>query len=103
MGRGSHGIVDLELARPILDEAADEKAGEITSPMPGTIVAVSVDDGDAVEAGAPVIVVEAMKMEHTLTAPTAGVVALAAQVGDKVAAGQTLAHVTDENSMEQAN
>lgn len=100
---GPTGSWTLELARPILDEAADEKAGEITSPMPGTIVAVSVDDGDAVEAGAPVIVVEAMKMEHTLTAPTAGVVALAAQVGDKVAAGQTLAHVTDENSMEQAN
>ncbi len=100
---GPTGSWTLELARPILDEAADEKAGEITSPMPGTIVAVSVDDGDAVEAGVPVIVVEAMKMEHTLTAPTAGVVALAAQVGDKVAAGQTLAHVTDENSMEQAN
>ena len=64
---------------------------------------MSVVDGDDVEAGVPVLVVEAMKMEHTLTAPTTGVVALAAKVGDKVAEGQTLAHVTDENSMEQAN
>ena len=100
---GPTGSWTLELARPILDEAADEKAGEITSPMPGTIVAVSVVDGDDVEAGVPVLVVEAMKMEHTLTAPITGVVALAAKVGDKVAEGQTLAHVTDENSMEQAN
>ena len=100
---GPHGTWTLELARPILDEAADEQAGEITSPMPGTVVAVSVADGEAVEAGVPVIVVEAMKMEHTLTAPTAGVVALAAKVGDKVAAGHTLAQITDENSMEQAN
>ena len=48
---GPTGSWTLELARPILDEAADEKAGEITSPMPGTIVAVSVDDGDAVAVG----------------------------------------------------
>lgn len=100
---GPRGSWTLELARPVLDEAADEKAGEITSPMPGTVVAVAVADGDEVESGVPVLVVEAMKMEHTLTAPTAGVVALAAKVGDKVAAGQTLAQVTDENSMEQVN
>lgn len=93
---GPHGTWTLELARPLLDEAADDKAGEILSPMPGTVVAVSAAAGDEVTAGSPIIVVEAMKMEHTLTAPTDGVVAFSARVGDKVAAGQALAVVTKE-------
>lgn len=61
--------------------------------MPGTVVAVSAATGDEVAQGAPVVVVEAMKMEHTLTAPVAGTVTVAVSVGDKVAAGATLAHV----------
>ncbi|MGV9710837.1 acetyl/propionyl/methylcrotonyl-CoA carboxylase subunit alpha [Gordonia sp. NPDC003424] len=93
---GPRGTWTLELARPLLDEAADEKAGEVLSPMPGTVVAVAAAAGDEVTAGSPIIVVEAMKMEHTLTAPTDGVVALSARVGDKVAAGQALAVVTKE-------
>nr|HQV19345.1 biotin/lipoyl-binding protein [Gordonia sp. (in: high G+C Gram-positive bacteria)] len=48
----------------------------------------------------PVVVVEAMKMEHTLTAPVDGVVALSAKAGDKVAAGQILATVTAEQKVE---
>jgi propionyl-CoA carboxylase alpha chain len=42
--------------------------------MPGTVVAVAVQVGQAVEAGDPLITVEAMKMEHTLRAPAPGVV-----------------------------
>ncbi|WP_420714063.1 acetyl/propionyl/methylcrotonyl-CoA carboxylase subunit alpha [Gordonia sp. SL306] len=90
---GPHGTWLLDLARTLLDEAADEHAGEILSPMPGTVVAVRAEAGETVSAGNPIVVVEAMKMEHTLTAPIDGVVAVSARVGDKVAAGQTLAHV----------
>ena len=68
--------------------------------MPGTVVAVPATDGGAVAAGEPVVVVEAMKMEHTLTAPVNGVVALSAKAGDKVAAGQILATVTAEQKVE---
>ena len=75
----------------------------LPAPMRGTIVKTAVADGDTVTEGQLILVLEAMKMEHTLTAPITGVVALAAKVGDKVAEGQTLARVTDENSMEQAN
>ena len=37
--------------------------------MPGTVVSVAVEEGDAVEAGQPVLVLEAMKMQHTVAAP----------------------------------
>ena len=54
--------------------------------MPGLIVAVAVAVGDHVEKGAPLVVLEAMKMEHTLKAPFAGTVsALTVAKGDRVA------------------
>jgi acetyl-CoA/propionyl-CoA carboxylase biotin carboxyl carrier protein len=67
--------------------AADAGAGgPVLSPMPGTVTAVEVADGQEVEAGARLVVVEAMKMEHVLTAPVAGVVReLRARTGEAVA------------------
>ncbi|MDS1115816.1 biotin carboxylase N-terminal domain-containing protein [Gordonia westfalica] len=97
---GPSGSWVLDLARPILDEAADERAGEIASPMPGTVVAVGAASGDEVTSGSPVVVVEAMKMEHTLTAPVDGTVDITVAVGDKVDAGQVLAVVTPAESRE---
>uniref|UniRef100_UPI003D8E35ED acetyl/propionyl/methylcrotonyl-CoA carboxylase subunit alpha n=1 Tax=Gordonia sp. B7-2 TaxID=3420932 RepID=UPI003D8E35ED len=93
---GPHGTWQLEVARPILDEAADDNAGEIVSPMPGTVVAVPVTDGETVSQGSPVVVVEAMKMEHSLTAAVDGSVSLTVKVGDKVSAGQVLAQIQTE-------
>ncbi|MBO3664952.1 ATP-grasp domain-containing protein [Microbacterium sp. NEAU-LLB] len=66
----------------------------LASPMPGTVVAVHVADGAEVEEGAAVVSVEAMKMEHVLRAPLAGVVALSAVLGQTVTRGQELAAVT---------
>jgi acetyl-CoA/propionyl-CoA carboxylase biotin carboxyl carrier protein len=64
----------------------------IESPMPGTVIAVLVSTGDTVAVGQPVVVVEAMKMEHTLRASTDGIVTeLLAHVGDRVALNQLLA------------
>ena len=54
------------------DEAA---AGRLTAPMPGKVVAVMVSPGDRVERGAPLLIMEAMKMEHTINAPCDGAVA----------------------------
>jgi acetyl-CoA/propionyl-CoA carboxylase, biotin carboxylase, biotin carboxyl carrier protein len=71
--------------------AAGAADPELRSPMPGTVVAVTATDGQAVAAGDPVIVVEAMKMEYAMRATTAGRVALEAAVGDRVARGQVLA------------
>jgi 3-methylcrotonyl-CoA carboxylase alpha subunit len=80
----------LDVLAPALarDEAA---AGSLEAPMPGQVVAIPVQVGDAVDAGAALVVVEAMKMEHTLRAPEAGVVrALHCAVGDRVDAGTRL-------------
>ncbi len=73
----------------------DEHSGdaELTSPMPGSVVAVGVVDGEAVGAGALVVAVEAMKMEHSLRSPVAGRVELLAAVGDQVTRGQVLARI----------
>ena len=60
--------------------------------MPGTILAVHVTAGDTVSAGQPVLVVEAMKMEHTVTAPLDGVITeLTAKAGQQVSMDETLA------------
>ncbi len=70
-------------------------AGPITSPMPGTVLVVKAAVGDAVTAGQPLLVVEAMKMEHTITATADGVVAeIPVRAGQQVALNQTLAVVT---------
>lgn len=71
---------------------------ELRSPMPGTVVSVSVADGDAVEEGQTVVTVEAMKMEHKLTAPVAGVVSISARPGDLVKIDQLLATVVQASN-----
>jgi 3-methylcrotonyl-CoA carboxylase alpha subunit len=55
-------------------EDAEEAAGKVVSPMPGAVTALLVAVGDRVTRGTPLLVVEAMKIEHTLTAPFDGVV-----------------------------
>ena len=62
--------------------------------MQGTIIKIAVADGERVSAGDVIVVLEAMKMEQTVAAPAAGVVAeLRAKAGEQVAAGQVLAVV----------
>lgn len=76
----------------------DEHSGnaELISPMPGSVVAVNVVDGEHVEAGAVVVAVEAMKMEHSLRTPVAGIVTLLVAVGEQVKLGQQLAVINTE-------
>jgi 3-methylcrotonyl-CoA carboxylase alpha subunit len=65
--------------------------GSLLTPLPGTIVAVHVSVGQTVAAGTALVTVEAMKMEHTLTAPQAGTVSrLPFAVQDRVPAGAVL-------------
>ncbi|SDF47317.1 acetyl-CoA/propionyl-CoA carboxylase, biotin carboxylase, biotin carboxyl carrier protein [Blastococcus aurantiacus] len=69
--------------------------GVVTSPMPGTVTVVQASVGDQVEAGAPLLVVEAMKMEHVLTAPIAGTVTeLGVTAGRTVGLDERVALVT---------
>ncbi|MFE6963524.1 acetyl/propionyl/methylcrotonyl-CoA carboxylase subunit alpha [Agromyces sp. NPDC057679] len=66
---------------------------ELRAPMPGTVTAVLVADGDRVEPGDPVVAIEAMKMEHRVTAPVAGIVRLAVAMGAQVSRDQPVARV----------
>ncbi len=72
--------------------AGTEGPQKIVAPMPGKVVRVMVSEGDTVEAGKGVIVVEAMKMQNELKAPKSGKVQkLLAKEGATVNAGDTLA------------
>jgi acetyl/propionyl-CoA carboxylase alpha subunit len=76
------------------DPAERAAAGSLLAPMPGTVVRVAVADGAEVAAGAPIVVLEAMKMEHTVTAPHDGVVRdLDLVTGQTVDTGAVLAVV----------
>ncbi|MCY0904657.1 biotin/lipoyl-binding protein [Arthrobacter sp. H14-L1] len=66
---------------------------QVRSPMPGTVVAVNVNNGDAVEAGQTLLAVEAMKMEHQLTASVDGTVHISVKTGDLVRADQIVATI----------
>jgi len=69
---------------------------EIRAPMPGLLKAVHVREGDLVDQGAALLVLEAMKMENELRAPARGrVVKLAARAGNKVEGGAVLAVLTE--------
>jgi 3-methylcrotonyl-CoA carboxylase alpha subunit len=74
-----------------VDHLSHEVEAKLSAPMHGTLVALLVEPGQPVEKGTPLVVVEAMKMEHTLSAPAAGAVeAFHFKVGDAVAQGDEL-------------
>ncbi len=78
---------------------AEGGSGVVVSPMPGRVVAVAVAVGDAVVKGAPLVVVEAMKMELSLQAPFAGrVVEVSARTGQQVVEGATLVRLEPEGA-----
>jgi propionyl-CoA carboxylase alpha chain len=88
------GQCDLrELAR-YPDPATDVAPGSLQAPMPGKVVRIDAAVGATVEAGQPLLVLEAMKMEHEIVAPVAGLITvLPVTVGDHVEAGGLLAAI----------
>jgi acetyl-CoA/propionyl-CoA carboxylase biotin carboxyl carrier protein len=91
-----------ELARRRRDRAAQQghhgaARDAIVSPMQGTVLAVEVAEGDEVEPGQVVCVVEAMKMENEITSPRAGTVSeLSVEPGQPVTTGQVICLVTQD-------
>jgi acetyl-CoA/propionyl-CoA carboxylase biotin carboxyl carrier protein len=67
---------------------------ELRAPMPGAVVAVHVADGARVRAGERIVTIEAMKMEHPVTAPHDGIASIAVTTGEQVRREQVLARVT---------
>jgi propionyl-CoA carboxylase alpha chain len=79
------------------DPAAVAQAGSLLAPMPGTVVRVEAAVGDLVEAGAVILAIEAMKMEHSIHAPARGIVTeLPVSVGAQVDSGSVLAVLEEE-------
>jgi acetyl-CoA/propionyl-CoA carboxylase biotin carboxyl carrier protein len=90
---GTHAITELPPLRKGAGAGAHD--GDVRSPMPGAVIAVRVAAGAEVAKGDVLLVVEAMKMEHALTAPFAGTVSdLQVRTGDQVVVDQLLATVT---------
>ena len=87
----------------VADISEATAAGRIVAPMPGTVTRILAEPGVGVPRGAPLIVLEAMKMEHTLRAPAEGrLKALKCAVGDFVQEGAELADF-EATEMETAN
>ena len=78
---------------------ATDAGGGLLAPMPGSVLATEVSDGDAVTKGQLLLILEAMKMEHRITAPRDGVVErLHVAAGDQVDNGQLMVTLADEES-----
>jgi 3-methylcrotonyl-CoA carboxylase alpha subunit len=87
-----HGRFQVQRIDPLAIAAAEDELGDVlTAPMPGRIVRQLIAAGDRVGRGAPLLVLEAMKMEHTIVAPGDGRVAeLRYAEGDQVEEGAVL-------------
>jgi propionyl-CoA carboxylase alpha chain len=67
--------------------------------MPATVIAVAVEVGTEVRKGDPILLLEAMKMQHTIAAPAPGIVtALAVSVGQQVTAGAVLTVIEEKEA-----
>ncbi|KAK0351329.1 hypothetical protein LTR94_025372 [Friedmanniomyces endolithicus] len=86
------GLVQIGREHGDLSQGAASDGG-LRAPMPGRIVATPALVGQAVVKGQPIVVLEAMKMEHALTAPFDGVVETVASIGDQVAEAAILAQI----------
>ena len=82
--------VDVESHRP----GPTQGESTVTAPMPGTVIRVDVEPGDAVRARQPLVVLEAMKMEIPVSSPFDGTVkSVHVSAGDRVAGGALIAEL----------
>jgi len=117
LGNGGWGVAlrkldrDTATARMLAGLEREDAAADpqLRSPMPGTVTVVNAATGDRVEEGEVLLAVEAMKMEHQLTAPMAGTVHIGVRVGALVKAEQIVATIvpdtpnTDETTSLEGN
>ena len=91
---GSAVVAQIDPIAHAGDHAGE--AGRLTAPMPGKLIALLVKVGEAVKRGQALAVMEAMKMEHTISAPRDGTVtALRYAVGDQVSEGGELLELSE--------
>ena len=96
--RGTWHLREAEETK--IHRAAGARQAEVVSPMPGNVIAVQAQSGAEVSEGDVVVVVEAMKMEHSLAAPVSGRVEVLVSVGDQVTVDQVLARLIPDSEPE---
>ncbi|MFY2949867.1 acetyl/propionyl/methylcrotonyl-CoA carboxylase subunit alpha [Achromobacter ruhlandii] len=93
-GDGGARVLDLYDPLAHAQDTQGDHGGGLTAPMPGKIISIAVKAGDSVAKGQPLLVMEAMKMEHTISAPADGKVEeLFYAVGDQVTEGAELVSI----------
>jgi propionyl-CoA carboxylase alpha chain len=93
------GSVELESVERFPDATEQSAPGSLLAPMPGAIVRIAVVQGEHVQAGQPLLWLEAMKMQHQISAPVGGTVTeLHITEGQLVDVGAVLAVVTEEGT-----
>lgn len=96
------GHATFTAAPRFIDPSAAVAAGSLLAPMPGSVIRLAAAVGDRVAAGQPILWLEAMKMEHAISAPTDGVVTeLSVEAGQQVDVGTVLAVVSEESETEE--
>jgi propionyl-CoA carboxylase alpha chain len=100
----SLGPVQLRRTPRFLDPAEQVAAGSLLAPMPGSVVRIAVSTGDHVKAGDAILWLEAMKMQHRISAPADGVVTeMPVAEGQQIDVGAVLAVVTTEEHGERVS
>jgi 3-methylcrotonyl-CoA carboxylase alpha subunit len=95
-------VEDADKSEPRKSRGPGAAARDVTPPTPGSVVRVLVEEGQVVEKGQPLVVVSAMKMEMTLSAPYAGTVrAVNTEVGAQVSPGQILVEIDPSQEVEE--
>ncbi|HEX6222235.1 MAG TPA: biotin carboxylase N-terminal domain-containing protein [Acidimicrobiia bacterium] len=93
------GPARLDVVPRFPSRDAEDQVGSLHAPMPGKVIKVEVSTGDSVGDGEVLVVMEAMKMEHTLRSPHAGeVTSVSCAAGDQVEAGEVLVVVEEAAS-----
>lgn len=96
---GPFGSLTLTPVPTFIDPAETVAEGSLLAPMPASVVSVAVENGQHVSKGDIVVVLEAMKMQHTITAPVDGVVSeLSVTPGTQVESGAVLAVIANEDT-----
>ena len=83
--------IDVRIEKMGLNKVDQKKQKVLSAPMPGLVTAIKVSEGDQVEKGTPLMILEAMKMENVITAPHDAVVnKILVQIGQPVERGLSL-------------
>ncbi len=94
---GPKGSINVSVKDRFPGSSYESPLGSLLAPMPGTVVEVRAKSGDHVDKGMPLLVLEAMKMQHVISAPTSGVIGeIRVRSGDQVTLGTLLAVVDEE-------